>query len=199
MKIAVTGGMGSGKSTVSRILANSFDADLINGDELCREQLCQGTEAMEQLEQLFGNRFIAADGSLNRTALRQSVFNDQYVKQSLESILHPIVRKQVFDLYQSQPEVNKNMVVEVPLLFEVGWQNDFDCSVVVRVSEQISVKRVTARDRSSAADVRRVIATQMPIEEKVSLADYTIDNSGTMASTMQQIGWLSRQMADSRK
>ncbi len=199
MKIAVTGGMGSGKSTVSRILANYLDADLINSDELCREQLSQGTEAMAQLEQLFGNRFISADGSLDRIALRQSVFNDQSVKESLESILHPIVRKQVMDLCESQSIAHKSIVVEVPLLFEVGWQNDFDCSVVVRVNEQISVVRVVARDRSSEVDVKRVIGTQMPIGEKVSLADYTIDNSGTLASTMQQIGWLSRQLVDSRK
>lgn len=196
MKIAVTGGLGSGKSTVSKILAVAMSADHIDTDQLCREQLQPGKPGLNALSKVFGNRFLFADGALNRQLLRQAVFADSGVKKELEMIVHPLVRKQVAENYFHCCASGKNLVVEVPLLFEVGWQHDFTVCVVVYVPEELCFIRVAARDGFTAKEIQLVCAAQLPLSEKLQFADFIIDNSGTFVSTVQQAAWLGRNLQD---
>lgn len=197
--IGVTGGLGTGKSTVSKILAYTLGAELIDTDKLCREQLQVGAEGYSKLNDIFGPRFTHPDGSLNRELLRKQVFNDDGVKSTLEHILHPLVAA---DLQRYQSESNENsryLVVEVPLLFEVGWQEVFDNTIVVYVPPAVCADRVVLRDNLSKQLIDKIMSSQMDIEEKRRLADYCVDNSTTFASTMQQIHWVSRALKGRKK
>ena len=191
MTIAVTGGYGSGKSSVSRLLARYLDAKLTNADSLCRALLEPEQEGFRQLQNVFGERFIAQDGSLDRNHLRKATFNDLAIKETLENILHPLVRNSIRHQARTCSLQHWPLVVEVPLLFEVGWQDDFDVSVLVRVDRQTCVQRAVKRDCIVAEEAERVIELQLPMSCKVPLADYIIDNSDTFVSTAQQAAWLS--------
>lgn len=194
MKIAVTGGIGSGKSTASRMLAVAISAEHLDTDQICRQQMQPRNPGFEAFFQVFGDRYLFADGSLNRQLLRQHVFTDSRVKKDLEMILHPLVREHVADCYVRCCAVEKDLVVEVPLLFEVGWQGDFDVWVVVYVQEDLCTDRVAMRDGFTTEEIRRVNVTQLPSSEKLKLAHFVIDNSGTFVSTVQQIAWLARNL-----
>jgi dephospho-CoA kinase len=194
VNIAVTGGLGSGKSTASRILAVAMSAEHLDTDQLSRQQLQPGNPGYTAFTEVFGDRYLFPDGSINKQLLRQDVFTDNEVRTELEMILHPLVRKEVADYYAQCCAAGKNLVVEIPLLFEVGWQDDFTVSVVVFVSELLCFKRVAARDGFTIAEIQRVCAAQLPLTEKVKRAQFVIDNSGTFVSTVQQIAWLSKNL-----
>ncbi|MBU1565023.1 MAG: dephospho-CoA kinase [Proteobacteria bacterium] len=194
MNVAVTGGLGSGKSTVSKILAVAMSAEHLDTDQLCRQQMQRGNPGFNAFLQVFGNRYLLDDGSLNRQLLRQAVFADSGVKNELEAILHPLVRKQVAEYYTHCCTVGKSLVVEVPLLFEVGWQKDFAMCVVVYVPEELCFSRVAVRDGFSVSEIQRVCATQLPLSEKLKFAHFVIDNSGTFVSTVQQVAWFKKNL-----
>ena len=199
MMIAVTGSLGSGKSTASKILANFMAAGHVDTDQLCRMEMLPGRRGYEDFRKIFGNRFLNPDGSLDRVRLRRAVFGDSGIKAALENILHPLVRKQVADLNLKCRLSSKIMVVEVPLLFEVGWQKDFDVTVVVHIPEELSLTRVRLRDGLSAEDAGRVVAQQLPVSLKMQYADFVIDNSGTFAGTFLQLAWLGKKLKCGRK
>ncbi len=199
MNIAVTGGLGSGKSTASKILANFMAAEHVDTDQLCRMELLPGGQGYEDFRKIFGERFLNADGSLDRALLRQAVFSDSGTKAELENILHPLVRRHVADLYEKCKLSEKALVVEVPLLFEVGWQQDFDVSVVVYVPEELCLARVRSRDGLSPEDIRRVFSQQLPISLKLQYADFVVDNSGILASTFLQLAWIVKKLKGERK
>lgn len=194
MIIAVTGGLGSGKSTASKILAKVLGAGHVDSDRICRMEMLPGRRGYEEFLRVFGDRFLHADGSLNRSDLRQAVFTDSQVKAQLENILHPLVRCQVAELYRNCRQTSQHLVVEVPLLFEVGWQQDFDVSVVVYVPEELCLARVRLRDGLAVEDIRRVFAQQLPIGLKRRSAHFVIDNSGTLVSTFLQLAWLGKKL-----
>lgn len=199
MNVAVTGGFGSGKSTAGRILAVAMAAEHLDTDQLCRQQLQPGNPGLEKFRQVFGTRYLNVDGTLNRPLLRQAVFADGCAKKQLEMILHPLVRLQVSEHYAHCREVGRDLVVEVPLLFEVGWQHDFAVWVVVYVPEDLCVKRVSSRDGMAVDDIRRVICSQLPVAEKLAAAHFVIDNGGTFVSTVQQIAWLGKKLQGREK
>jgi dephospho-CoA kinase len=199
VNIAVTGGLGSGKSTVSKILAVAMAAEHLDTDQLCRQQLHPGNKGFEIFLQVFGDRYLSADGSINRLLLRQAVFADSAVKENLEKILHPLIRKQVAEHYANCCAGGRDLVVEVPLLFEVGWQHDFTVWVVVNVSEELCFRRVAARDGLTVQEIQLVAATQWPLGKKLEAAHFIIDNSGTFVSTVQQIAWLGKNFQLQRK
>lgn len=194
MNIAVTGSLGSGKSTASRILAVAMGAEHLDTDQLCRQQMELGKPGFEKFAQVFGRRFLFVDDTLNKQLLRQAVFTDLGVKRELESILHPLVRHEVTEYYQHCQAVGKNLVVEVPLLFEVGWQHDFAVWVVVYVPEEHCYRRVATRDGMTPGEIQQVYASQLPLAEKLKYAHFVIDNSGTFVSTVQQIAWLGKNL-----
>lgn len=194
MKIAITGGLGSGKSTVAKILASTLETTLIDTDQLCRLQMLPGTEGYEEFGRVFGQKYIQEDGTVDRILLRQAVFKDSGLKEKLENILHPIVRRQVSTLSKTRSGHVAVSVVEVPLLYEVGWQDEFDVCIVVYVPEDICVQRVILRDEMTAEEIMRIMDSQMPIKKKLDYADFIVDNSGILVSTVQQTYWLAKML-----
>jgi dephospho-CoA kinase len=194
VNIAVTGGLGTGKSTVSKILASTLQTELIDTDRLCRLQMLPGAEGFEEFGRTFGKRFIQDDGTIDRMLLRQAIFDDGELRKKLESILHPIVRRQVSSRCRVYSTGDDILIVEVPLLYEVGWQDDFDACVVVYVPESLCIQRVMTRDGMVAEEIRQILHAQMPIKKKLDYAHFIVDNSGTFVSTVQQIAWLSRKL-----
>lgn len=194
MKIGVTGGLGTGKSTVSKLLAATLQAEYIDTDQLCRLQLEPGAQGYEQFVALYGDRFLGKDRRIDRTLLKEAVFDNGEIRESLEGILHPLVRHFVATRCSSLNKKDRFLVVEVPLLYEVGWLDDFDLCVVVYVPEEICVKRVRARDKMMDEEIRKILMSQLPIDRKCEYGDAVIDNSGTFVSTVHQVGWLSKKI-----
>lgn len=199
MNIAVTGSLGTGKSTVSKILAATLETELIDTDQLCRRQMLPGTEGFEEFRLTFGKMFIQSDNTIDRLALRQAVFEDEHLRTQLEGILHPLVQREVSSYCRECRRRGKILVVEVPLLYEVGWQDEFDASVVVYVPEKICIERVRARNGLAVEEIKQILRSQMPIDKKRDYADFIIDNSGTFVSTVQQIAWLSKKLSRKSK
>lgn len=192
MKIAITGGLGTGKSTVAKILASTLETTLIDTDQLCRLQMWPGTEGYEEFSRVFGKKYLQDDGKVDRVLLRHAVFEDREVREKLESVLHPIVRRQVATLCKNCSSRGVVSVVEVPLLYEVGWQDEFDICIVVYVPEDICVQRVILRDEMTAEEIMQIIHSQIPIKKKLDYADFIVDNSGILISTVQQTYWLAK-------
>lgn len=196
MIIAVTGGLGTGKSTVSKILAATLNTELIDTDLLCRLQMLPGAEGFDVFCNVFGKRFLEDDGTIDRLLLKQAVFDDHTVREKLENILHPIVQRQVAARGKVSSARGKILVVEVPLLYEVGWQDRFDVCVVVYVPGKHIVQRVMARDDLPAEQIKQILEAQMSIQKKLDKAHFIVDNSGTFVSTVQQISWLSKKLSE---
>lgn len=195
MNIAVTGSLGTGKSTVSKILAATLETELIDTDQLCRRQMLPGAEGFEEFRRTFGKKFIQSDNTIDRLALRQAVFEDEQLRIQLERILHPLVQKEVSSYCRECRHRGKILVVEVPLLYEVGWQDKFDASVVVYVPEKICIERVRSRNGLAVEEIKQILRSQISIDKKRDYADFIIDNSGTFVSTVQQISWLSKKLS----
>jgi dephospho-CoA kinase len=192
VKIAITCGLGTGKSTVAKILASTLQTTLIDADQLCRRQMLPGTEGYEEFGRVFGQKYIQDNGTVDRVLLRQAVFDDSGLREKLEDILHPIVRRQVAILCKTYSSQGFVSVVEVPLLYEVGWQDEFDVCIVVYVPEDICMQRVGLRDEMAAEEIMQIMHSQIPIKKKLDYADFIVDNSGIFVSTVQQIYWLAK-------
>ncbi len=190
MNIAVTGGMGSGKSMASIELSKLLGAELVNVDRVCQTLLQPGGKGMEALQQVASAACFKDDGSLNRPVLREALFEDESLRKQVDSVIHPLVRKEVLCHCKKAKKEMNPLVVEIPLLFETGWQKDFDCTLLVYASEEICVKRIMQRDLVNEKAALLSVAAQIPIQEKVQLADFLIDNNGTTAETRDQIEYL---------
>ncbi len=190
MNIAVTGGMGSGKSRVSVELAKHLNAKMLSADHICRDLLQPGCNGLVALQQVAPEICFSKDGMLNRPLLRQAIFADKLLRKQVDSVIHPLVRKEIH-LYCELAEANgTTMVVEIPLLFETAWQGDFDCTLLVYASDEVCVERIIQRDLVDEKAACLSIRAQIPIQEKIQLADFLVDNSGSFAETLDQIEYL---------
>lgn len=192
MMIAVTGGIGSGKSTVAKILVTAVGGEYIDTDQVCRRLMERGGAGYQQFTERYGTAFLDSQGSIDRHKLRQAVFSNSSVKNDIENILHPLVRTHLKTIKEKKHGPGNRYIIEVPLLFEVGWQDDFDMSVLVYVPEDISCGRVVKRDQTSVESVRQIIASQISIEEKCKRADWVINNATTYVATVCQAAYVAR-------
>lgn len=190
--LGLTGSVGSGKTFTSSLLSEA-KAKVVCADQIARELVGPGGEALREIEHAFGPAVLLPDGSLNRAELARRVFQSPVEKTLLESILHPRVRQKEFEqvaLWKDWPLV----VLDVPLLFETGLDAYCDKTVVVAVTEPVRLARLQ-QDRGMTTDqVHARLATQMPQEEKIAKADLVIDNSGTKQATLQQVAALLRRL-----
>jgi dephospho-CoA kinase len=184
LRVGLTGGIASGKSTVSKIFA-SFGAKVLDADEVARELLLPGQPAWKRLRQAFGEEFFHPDGTVKRKQLRKLVFANPEKRDQLNAIVHPEVMKEInrrSEVLSSSLQA-KVLVVDVPLLLEVGVADRFDKIVVVDARESVQINRLVQRDGISAEEAKQALKAQMPLSEKVELADYVIDNNSTLADT----------------
>jgi dephospho-CoA kinase len=182
LRIALTGGIGTGKSYVANRLAEA-GVPVVDADQLAHEAVAPGSPALAAIAERFGPHLLTEDGALRRTDLAAVVFADVQARRSLEAIVHPAVRRGIDAFFAGLPPSTGFAVADIPLLYETRRQGDFDAVVVAACSPELQVTRVMARDGLTEAAVRQRIAAQMPIEEKVKRADYVIDTSGSFAET----------------
>ncbi len=187
--LAVTGGMGSGKSSVSRFLAELSGALLVDADGVCRELLQPEAPGWLALRKTFGERFFRPDRQLDRPLLRKALFADAVLRHALDALLHPLARLEIARRVQEAPAeiMPLRAVVEVPLLFEAGWEKDFASVVVVYAGPDVCLDRLMARDALSRKEAEEALAAQLPLREKIGRADHVIDNSGPWSETCSQI------------
>jgi len=191
--IAVTGGMGSGKSSVAGYLCEISGAMGLSADVFCRQLLEPGGAGWLALRKAFGESFFLADQHIDRPLLRKVLFEDHAFRHELDSLLHPLVRKEITDCIAKEvgnladTHSQTRFVVEVPLLYEAHWEQDFSQIVVAYADEKACQQRLMLRDRISEAEAEKAMATQMSLPQKALLADYVIDNSGAWSDTCLQI------------
>jgi dephospho-CoA kinase len=184
LRVGLTGGIGSGKSTVADELARR-GAVIIDADQLAREVVEPGTPGLAQIVARFGNR-VLIDGRLDRAALAKIVFADPQVRQELESIIHPAVRRRAAELEAAAP--SRSIVVHViPLLVETGQAANFDVVVVVDVESETQLGRLLARAELSAEEARSRIAAQANRAQRLAAADVVLDNNGSLVELQAQL------------
>jgi dephospho-CoA kinase len=187
LKIAITGGAGSGKSTVARMF-QELGAVVLDADQAARDVVAVGTLAWQELRRLFGEDFFNLNGRLDRSRLAEKVFTDPEARRKLNALIHPLVaqelQKQVSELECQGVEL---VLVEVPLLFETGREAAFDRVIVVTVPPDDQIRRLKSRDHRGEAEIRGILQAQWPLADKVARADYVVDNSGELSSTRQQV------------
>ncbi|BCU05654.1 dephospho-CoA kinase [Allochromatium tepidum] len=187
--VALTGGIGSGKTTVADRLA-VLGAGVIDTDEISRALTARDGAALEPITAVFGPDIRLADGTLDRARLRELVFSDPSARARLESILHP--RIEAIMLERLAALQTDYAVLVIPLLFETGQERHADRVLVVDVPESIQIARVMRRSGLSETEVRRIIAGQIPRLERNARADDLVDNSGTRADLEPRLRELHR-------
>lgn len=187
LKIALTGGAGTGKSTVARMFAE-LGAVVLSADEIAREVVRPHTPAWEALRREFGPDFFHEDGSLNRVKLGRLVFAEPEALGRLNAIVHPaIIRELARRLAELAARGTPLVIVEVPLLFETGREGEYDAVIVVDAPLSEQRARLKARDDRGEEEISGLLAAQMPLAEKRRRADYVVDNSGTLEETRRQV------------
>ena len=192
--IGLSGGIGSGKSTVARELA-ALGATVIDADAIVHELQAPGAALLDEIAQAFGRRLILPDGSLDRAALGDLVFRDETARKRLGEIVHPKVGAEVArPLAAARGSGAPLVVLDIPLLFEgrrAGTASAaalrFDATVLVYASEETQVARQIARDGCTREEALRRIRAQLPLPEKRALADHVIENDGELADTKRQV------------
>lgn len=185
--IGLTGGIASGKSTVAAILKRS-GAVVINADELSREVVQPGKEAWNEIVDAFGPEILQEDKTLDRRKLRKIVFDDPTARQKLEAIIHPRVRALAEAKIHELATAGQSVVVyEVPLLFEGQLHQWLRPVILIACHVTTQIKRLIQRDHLTEAEAQQHINAQMSLDEKRKLADYVIENNGSLAELEEQI------------
>lgn len=183
LRVALTGGIGTGKSYVrARFALRGLPT--IDADAVARDVVAPGTPGLARVVDRFGAGVLRPDGSLDRPALAAIVFADVRAREALEAIVHPAVRRVVDEWLAAERACGTGIAVaDIPLLFETGRDADFDVVVVAACAPEEQVRRVMRRDGASEAAARARLAAQWPIEEKSRRADYVIRTDGAFAET----------------
>ncbi len=198
--VGVTGGIASGKSTVSFML-EEMGIPLIDYDVLARQVVEPGQPAWEAIVGYFGTDILLADGWIDRKKLSKIVFRNIEKRKKLESITHPFIHNEFFrQLAELTSERSDSIVqVSIPLMIERNLQVMFHKIVLVYTSEHVQIERLVARDKITVADARAVLAAQLPISEKVPYADFVIYNEGQLEETKRQVVDLYEQLKEIQK
>ncbi|MDV2885897.1 dephospho-CoA kinase [Alkalihalophilus pseudofirmus] len=187
MLIGLTGGIASGKSTVSNWLSE-HGYPIIDADKIARDVVEPGMGAYEAIVGQFGREILFEDGTINRKKLGSIIFKDEKKRSELNQIVHPAVRREMLaqkDRYEA--EGHETIIFDIPLLFESNLFHLVDRVMLVYVDKQTQLNRLLDRDQAGSEDAKARIASQLPLEDKKSRADYIIDNSGSLEETFQQL------------
>lgn len=185
LRVGLTGGIGSGKSEVARLLA-AHGAVVIDSDVLAREVVARGTAGLAEVVSAFGPEVLTPSGDLDRPALGRLVFADQAARVRLEAIVHPRVRRRAAEI-ESAADPDAVVVHDVPLLVETGQADRFDEVVVVDVPEEVQVERLARLRGMAEEDARARIAAQASRTERLAAATVVVDNSGSLDALRRRV------------
>lgn len=186
-RIGLTGGIGSGKSTVAAILAE-HGFPIIDADKIAREVVSPGQPALAELALTFGNDILNEDGSLNRQALANVAFLNEENRQALNNITHPRINARTEELFAEAEAAGKEAAVwDMPLLVDQGYQDRVDIVIVVDVDAETRLKRLVGSRGLDEADARRRSASQIDDETRRKAADFIVDNNGERAALEPQV------------
>lgn len=186
LRVALTGGIGTGKSyCLGRFAAHGVP--VIDADLLARQAVAPGTPGLAAIAARFGPGVLAADGTLDRPALGRLVFGDTKARAALEAIVHPEVYRHIREWLANLPAGTRIAIADIPLVFETGHNHDFDEVVVAACDPNEQIRRVIVRDNLTDAEARARLAAQWPIEEKVKRADRVIWTDRGFAETDRQV------------
>lgn len=183
MIIGLTGGIGSGKSTVANMFIE-LGIDAVDADVVAREVVDVGTPALNQIAEHFGDKVLDSNGSLNRTQLREIVFHSPEEKDWLNNLLHPIIREEM--ARQIAKCLSPYCLLIAPLLFENGLDKSVSRTLVIDVPEETQIARTLSRDESDEATIKNIINAQINREDRLAMADDVIDNSGDDLSSIKE-------------
>lgn len=184
--IGLTGGIGTGKSTVSRYLANKYQLPVLDADIYAREAVQKSSPILSAIAQRYGSEILQPDGTLNRQKLGQIVFSNSDERRWLEQQIHPLVRDRLVKEIHELPS-QQTAVLVVPLLFEARMTDLVTEIWVVYCSRQQQLERLMQRDNLTLEQTQARIDSQMPIEEKCDRADVVLDNSSTLYALLKQV------------
>ncbi len=182
----LTGGIGTGKSTVARWWSQR-GLGLVDADELARAAVAPGSPGLDRVVREFGREVLGHDGTLDRKRMAERVFSDSSARKCLEALVHPLVRELARIRFETLASHGHELgCYEVPLLFEVGLVAELRPIVVVTADADTQLARVLRRDKGTQDEARARISAQWPLHDKVAAADYVIDNGGTKDATAAQ-------------
>lgn len=185
LRLGLTGGIGSGKSTVARHLVK-LGAGLIDADDVARRCTLTGGLAMQEIEKQFGPQFVLPDGAMDRARMREHVFSVPSAKQTLESIIHPLVQQEM--RRQAQTATAPCLVFDVPLLVESPhWRRQLDRVLVVDCSVDTQVERVMVRNGWPRSQIEAIVQQQSPRADRLAAADWVLSNEGIDMPTLQTL------------
>ena len=193
--VGLTGGIASGKSTVSDML-EELGAVLIDFDLIARQVVEPGTRGLEAIVNCFGKQILAEDGTLDRKKLSKIVFQNFKKRKKLESFTHPLIYEEFFKQMDAIAKKDPDAVIQVsiPLLIEQSMQKAFDNLIIVYVSQKTQVERLVQRDGISIKEANNILKSQLPIDEKVGFANFIINNENTIEETRKQVNEVWREL-----
>lgn len=184
--VGLTGGIASGKSTVSKHMGE-IGIPIFDADAVAHEVVAKGTPGLQKVIELFGEEYLC-DGELDRKKMAETVFHDNNKLKQLEEIVQSLVWQQATEFFKKQKTSGVRAVaLDVPLLIETGWYKKVDEVWLVRISAEEQVRRVMLRDKCTEEHAKARIASQMSTDEKQTYAKIVIDNSGTVEQTLSQV------------
>ena len=189
--IGLTGGIASGKTTVSNLFKIS-GVPVIDADLVARQVVEKGTIGLSALVNRFGEAILNTDGTLNRTELGKRMFSEEEIRSEVNDILQPLIRQEIISRMQAYKDQGKTLIVlDVPLLFEMHYENLCDDIIVVAVSVETQIARMEKRNGYTRQEALERIRSQMPLEEKVKRATIVWSNEGTLQELEQKVHqWL---------
>ncbi len=182
--VGITGGIGSGKSAVTRRF-EQHGITVVDADVVARVIVAPGTPALAAIAAHFGTSILQPDGTLDRAALRSRVFSDDAARGWLERLTHPVIGQEILE--QIRASRSPYTILSSPLLLDTSQKNLVDCVVVVDVPEEVQLQRTMQRDSNDEAQVRRIMAAQMHRADRLERADMVIDNSCSLEELDSQV------------
>lgn len=199
-RVALTGSIATGKSTVARLF-RELGATLLDADAVARDMVNPGTPCWHELRELLSEQYFDSSGQLKRRLLRDRIIFDSTLRSRVNSILHPAILKTMDRQWREWQETDPHRVVifDIPLLFELHLEQRFDTVILVYVPERVQIERLMARDNLSRAEAEKTLSIQHPIDSKRSRSHFIIDNSQDLEHTSTQVKAVWKSLNDQLK
>ena len=195
--VGLTGGIACGKSTVARMFREDHAIPIVDADLLAREVVAPGTDGLAAVVEAFGDQVLDPSGALDRTKMGALVFEDAEQRKRLNAIVHPRIAAAGMKAMQAlQDDPAPYLIYEAALIVENRLQNMFGALVVVSLQPDVQLRRLMARDASNQAEAQSRIDSQLPLADKVAVADFVIDNGGTETETRARVAEVHAQLVE---